>query len=115
MTRHLRRKRPMQLLRSRYVGMFQMPGAPGWLLAATIEVPVQVIWGDRDVALDAGPAEAGLRLCRQGASVHLPQASHWRHHEEPARVAALTSISCAGWLPPGVDGGGGEPRLGKAA
>jgi pimeloyl-ACP methyl ester carboxylesterase len=122
---------PTQLLRSFYVGFFQIPGVPEWLLAAgghallhraltgssrpgtfdaallraygqawaedgtltgmlnryralvwakaiaaAIEVPVQVIWGDRDLALDAGLAEAALRFCRQGMCLHWPQASH---------------------------------------
>lgn len=153
---------PMQLLRSTYVGLFQMPGVPEWLLGARdhallqrlltassrpgafdpallaaygqawradgaltgmlnwyralpwsrplmspIEVPVQVIWGDRDIALDAGLAEAGLRFCRQGASVHLPQASHWLHHEEPERVAALTLEFLRRVLPLGGDGASG--------
>ena len=153
---------PMQLLRSSYVGLFQMPGVPEWLLRARdhallqhlltgssrpgafdpallaaygqawredgaltgmlnwyralpwsrplmspIEVPVQVIWGDRDVALDVRLAEAGLRFCQQGASVHLPQASHWLHHEEPERVAALTLDFLRRVLPLGGDDAGG--------
>lgn len=136
---------PTQLLRSGYVGFFQIPALPEWLLRAgdhlllrraltgssragtfdpallgayatawrtqgaltgmlnwyralplarpllsIIEVPIQVIWGDRDTALDAALAEAGLRFCAKGTSVHLPQASHWLHHEEPDRVAART-------------------------
>lgn len=145
---------PLQLLRSSYVGLFQVPGVAEWLLGAgghamlrraltgtsradtfsaallsryeeawrqegaltgmlnwyralplarprtsTIEIPVQVIWGDRDPALDAGLAEAGLRHCRQGSSVHLPQATHWVHHEEPERVAARTIEFLAHALP----------------
>ena len=136
---------PIQMLRSSYVGFFQVPALPEWLLSArdhallrraltgssragtfddallalygqgwrqegaltamlnwyramplswplvaTIQVPVQVVWGDRDTALEPGLAEAGLRYCREGASLHLPQASHWLHHEEPERVAART-------------------------
>jgi pimeloyl-ACP methyl ester carboxylesterase len=73
-------------------------------LRSTIDVPVQVIWGDRDLALDAGLAEAGLRFCRQGASVHLPQASHWLHHEEPERVARRAIDFLRRAAPPDANG-----------
>ena len=160
---------PTQLLRSGYVGLFQIPGLPEWLLSAgdhallrraltgtsragafdpallaayadawradgaltgmlnwyralpfarprlsTIEIPVQVIWGDRDAALDAGLAEAGLRCCRQGASVHLPQASHWLHHEEPDRVAARTIDFLRRVAPPDQDDAGKALGTGTA-
>jgi len=155
---------PLQLLRSAYVGFFQVPGLPEWLLGAhdhallrrlltsssragafdpallaayaqawredgaltgmlnwyralpwarplvsNIEVPVQVIWGDRDVALGAGLAEAGLHFCRHGASLHLPQASHWLHHEEPERVAARTIDFLRRVAPPDAVGEGTQP------
>lgn len=54
-----------------------------------IEVPVQVIWGDRDQFLDRSLAEAGLALCRQGKADHLPMATHWVQHEEAAQVNRL--------------------------
>jgi pimeloyl-ACP methyl ester carboxylesterase len=148
---------PAQLLRSSYIGFFQMPAVPEWLLSArdhavlrrmltgssrpgtfdasllatyaqawredgaltgmlnwyralplarslhsTVEVPVQVIWGDRDTALDPRLARAALTYCHHGASMHLPQAGHWLHHEEPHRVAtcAIDFLRCA--APPGA-------------
>ncbi|MBB1600429.1 alpha/beta fold hydrolase [Variovorax sp. UMC13] len=69
-------------------------------IAGTIEVPVQVIWGDRDRALEAGLAEAALRFCRQGMCLHLPQASHWVHHEEPERVGACATEFLHSVAPP---------------
>ena len=54
-----------------------------------IRVPVRVVWGDRDSALDAGLAEAGLSLCERGEAFHLPEATHWVQHEEPERVNRL--------------------------
>ena len=54
-----------------------------------IEVPLRVIWGDRDRFLEQGLAEAGLRSCDRGHAVHLPEATHWLHHEEPAKVNRL--------------------------
>ena len=54
-----------------------------------IGVPVRVIWGDRDSALDAGLAEAGLSLCDRGEAFHIPGATYWMQHEEPERVNHL--------------------------
>jgi pimeloyl-ACP methyl ester carboxylesterase len=70
-------------------GMLNWYRALPWArtLRSIIELPVQVIWGDRDAALDPRLAHAGLKYCRHGAAMHLPQASHWLHHEEPHRVA----------------------------
>jgi pimeloyl-ACP methyl ester carboxylesterase len=57
--------------------------------ATRIRVPVRVIWGDRDAFLDSGLAEAGAALCEDAEVIHLPEASHWLHHEEPDRVNRL--------------------------
>lgn len=54
-----------------------------------IEAPVRILWGDADTALEPGLAEAALRYCQDGRVHHLPQASHWLHHEEPEEVGAL--------------------------
>lgn len=54
-----------------------------------IKVPVRVIWGDSDSALESGLAEAGVAYCRRGEVFHIPQASHWLHHEEPEQVNSL--------------------------
>ena len=54
-----------------------------------IRVPVRVIWGDRDVALDRGLAEAGLAQCEREEVFHLPEATHWVQHEEPEQVNRL--------------------------
>jgi pimeloyl-ACP methyl ester carboxylesterase len=60
--------------------------APG---EARITVPLRIIWGDRDVVLDRGLAEEGLALCDQGEVIHLPEATHWLHHDAPQRVNQL--------------------------
>lgn len=54
-----------------------------------VEVPVQVIWGDRDRFLDRGLAEAGIAACDQSEVHHLRRASHWVQHEEPDEVNRL--------------------------
>jgi pimeloyl-ACP methyl ester carboxylesterase len=66
---------------------------------ARIRVPVQVIWGDRDVALEKGLAEAGAACCDHAQVLHIRDATHWLHHEEAAVVnAALADFLAA--LPP---------------
>jgi pimeloyl-ACP methyl ester carboxylesterase len=64
--------------------------------ATRIRVPVRVIWGDRDAFLDSGLAEAGAALCEDAEVIHLPEASHWLHHEEPQRVNRLLTEFLAG-------------------
>jgi epoxide hydrolase 4 len=57
--------------------------------ANRIAVPVRVIWGDRDSALEPGLAEESASLCDTVEVVHLPDATHWLQHEEIDRVNAL--------------------------
>jgi pimeloyl-ACP methyl ester carboxylesterase len=57
--------------------------------AHPVHVPVRIIWGERDAALNAGLADRALAKCVHGEVFRLPQATHWLHHEEPARVNAL--------------------------
>ncbi len=54
-----------------------------------VAIPVRLLWGDRDAALEPGLAEASLARCEAGEVFHFPQATHWLPHEEPARVTAL--------------------------
>jgi pimeloyl-ACP methyl ester carboxylesterase len=54
-----------------------------------IAVPVRLLWGDRDTALEPGLADASIARCGDGEVFHFPDATHWLHHEEPARVNAL--------------------------
>jgi epoxide hydrolase 4 len=56
--------------------------------AARIRVPVRIIWGDRDAALEKGLAEAGAARCEHAQVLHIRDASHWVHHEEAAVVNA---------------------------
>ena len=54
-----------------------------------IAMPVRLLWGDRDSALEPGLAELSIARCADGEVIHLPEATHWLHHEEPARVNEL--------------------------
>lgn len=53
-----------------------------------IRVPVQIIWGNRDAFLDAALAERAAGMCDDARVLHLAEAGHWLHHEEPAEVNA---------------------------
>ncbi len=54
--------------------------------AKRVAIPVRIIWGDRDVALDRRLAEAGQALCERAEVFHLPDATHWVQHDAPDAV-----------------------------
>lgn len=53
-----------------------------------VRIPVRVLWGDRDQALEPALAEASLAWCDAGEVFHFPAATHWLQHEEPDAVNA---------------------------
>jgi len=57
------------------------PIAPG-----SIEVPVQIVWGQQDRFALPALAEASKALCADARLTFLPEATHWVAHDEPARV-----------------------------
>ena len=59
-------------------------------------MPVRVIWGDRDAFLERGLADSAVALCDDAEVIHLPEASHWLHHQEPERVNRLLTEFLAG-------------------
>jgi pimeloyl-ACP methyl ester carboxylesterase len=61
----------------------RMPDALPW-----IGMPVLVIWGLDDKFGEVSGAEASLALCERGEKLFIEGATHWVHHEEPARVNA---------------------------
>ncbi len=54
-----------------------------------IDVPVLILWGDADTALQASLAEASAATCSQAVVTHFADATHWLHHEEVAEVNRL--------------------------
>ena len=58
--------------------------------AERVDVPVRVIWGDRDPWLERGIAEASVAQCECGEVFHLADATHWVQHDNPAEVNRLT-------------------------
>ncbi len=64
------------ILRHKFV-----PIAPG-----SIQVPVQIVWGQQDRYALPALAEASRALCSDARLTFLPDATHWVAHDEPARV-----------------------------
>jgi pimeloyl-ACP methyl ester carboxylesterase len=61
-----------------------------------ITVPVRVIWGDKDSALEKSLAEEGAAYCERAEVIHIAHATHWVHHEEPVLVGKLLAEFVAG-------------------
>jgi pimeloyl-ACP methyl ester carboxylesterase len=58
-------------------------------LKPALNMPVLLLWGAQDVALDRELAEASIRLCTDGRLIYFEHASHWLQHEEPEVVNQL--------------------------
>ena len=54
-----------------------------------VAIPVRLMWGDRDMALEPALAEVSIARCDDGEVFHFPDATHWLPREEPERVTAL--------------------------
>jgi pimeloyl-ACP methyl ester carboxylesterase len=54
---------------------------------ALLTMPVLIVWGRRDVALQYEMASASLKYCPNGRLITLNDATHWVQHDEPQAVA----------------------------
>jgi epoxide hydrolase 4 len=54
-----------------------------------VQVPVELIWGTRDVAAGVELARQSVALCDQGHLELIEDATHWVQHEQPERVLQL--------------------------
>lgn len=70
--------------------------SPQGIGTSAIRVPMCVLWGDKDAALDSGLAEAGAALCESVEVHHFADATHWLHEEEPEAVNAILREVLAG-------------------
>ena len=52
-----------------------------------VRQPTLILWGDRDLYLAFGLAEASLAFCADGRLRRIEGASHWLQHEGPEMVA----------------------------
>ncbi|MGL4651864.1 MAG: alpha/beta fold hydrolase [Caldilineaceae bacterium] len=57
--------------------------------ARRIRVPVMVIWGNRDFALERDLAQESLALCDDGRLFWVQEATHWVHLDVPGVVNRL--------------------------
>ena len=57
--------------------------------AASIRMPVQIIWGAKDPYALPALAEASKALCADARLTFLPEATHWVAHDEPERVNTI--------------------------
>jgi epoxide hydrolase 4 len=63
---------------------------PPWLPThSPITVPTLLLWGANDVFLGREMARPTIECCQEGQLVMFEDATHWVHHEQPARVNAL--------------------------
>ncbi|HEX2553184.1 MAG TPA: alpha/beta hydrolase [Microvirga sp.] len=67
-----------------YRALRHRPSAPGVRIAA----PTLLIWGEGDLFLERGLAEASLALCDRGEAAWFETATHWVHLEEAEAVNA---------------------------
>lgn len=51
-----------------------------------VQVPTLLIWGLKDIALDAVMARPSIDFCKDGQLITLRQGGHFIHEEEPATV-----------------------------
>jgi pimeloyl-ACP methyl ester carboxylesterase len=51
-----------------------------------VRVPTQIIWGEKDIALESGLVEASVEQCDNVQVVRFTDASHWVQHDLPAKV-----------------------------
>jgi pimeloyl-ACP methyl ester carboxylesterase len=59
------------------------------IVPTKVDVPTLVIWGDRERHLDPELAQPPPEWVTNARVVHVPEGSHWVHHDAPEKVAAL--------------------------
>lgn len=89
----------LQQYRSAWAEPRALTGMINWYRAAfrhrsrfrdpMVRVPTRILWGQRDAFLLSEMAHASLRYCTNAELIPFPAATHWLHHEEPARVSQL--------------------------
>ncbi len=65
-----------------YRALRHRPRAPG----AQVAAPTLLLWGERDLFLEKGLAQASLALCERAEVVWFETATHWVHLEEAEAV-----------------------------
>lgn len=68
----------------------RMPQGDGQL-----SLPVQILWGEQDIALSLGMAHDSMSFLRRGTLTTFPDATHWLAHDKPQDVSAALIRHCA--------------------
>ncbi len=58
------------------------------LMQSKVDVPVLIIWGEKDVALESSMATESLSFCRESRLEMVPDATHWVQHDAAERVSS---------------------------
>lgn len=66
-----------------------MRTAPARAASYRLPMPVRIIWGKRDVALESPMAEISLELCDAGELFFIDDATHFVQHDAPDQVNRL--------------------------
>jgi pimeloyl-ACP methyl ester carboxylesterase len=69
--------------------MFRLKRVP--LKSGTLRIPVLIIWGMKDMALEHQLAELSLKKCENGKLNYFPDATHWVLHEKRKEIKKLIS------------------------
>ncbi len=87
----------------RYIEAWSRPGAmtamiawyraafgrvPSHAASARVRVPLQILWGEKDVFLGAEMVEPSAERCDHVRVIRFPDATHWVQHEESEAVNA---------------------------
>jgi pimeloyl-ACP methyl ester carboxylesterase len=59
------------------------------LAPSKVDIPTLVVWGDRESHLDAELCDPPAGWVADARVAHIPEGSHWVHHDAPGKVAAL--------------------------
>jgi pimeloyl-ACP methyl ester carboxylesterase len=71
-------------------------GVRGRLPRAKVNAPTLVVWGDKELRLNAALADPPADWVSNVRVVHVPEGGHWVHHDAPDKVAALLVEHFAG-------------------
>jgi pimeloyl-ACP methyl ester carboxylesterase len=60
-----------------------------------LKMPVLLIWGAKDIALDVSMAQPSIDLCDDGRLEVIASATHWVQHDAAEQVNALLTAHFA--------------------
>jgi pimeloyl-ACP methyl ester carboxylesterase len=70
-----------------YRAMFRLKRVPP--KSGILKMPVLIIWGMKDMALEHQLAKLSLKKCEKGKLIYFPDATHWVQHEKRREIKKL--------------------------